>query len=77
MKQQTPRPSPMRSTPRTIPSQNQNPGKYLPLSQILAANRARRGSRIPKPRREVSEEEFRDPPMYNKNFIKNGFLVHK
>lgn len=72
IKQQTPR-----LTPRNILSQNRNQSRHLPLSEVLAENRARRGSRIPKPRREVDEEELRDPPMYNKNFIKNGFLVHK
>ena len=77
MKEQTPRISPLRSTPRKVLSQNKNQSKHLSLSEVLAENRARRGSRIPKPRREVDEEELHDPPTYNKNFIKNGFLVHK
>lgn len=77
MKEQTPRISPMRNTPRKILSQNKHPSKYVSLKEVLAENRARRGSRIPKPRREVDEEQLHDLPTYNKNFIKNGFLVHK
>jgi hypothetical protein len=65
------------TTPRKIISQNTNGQKYISLKEVLAENRARRGSRIPKPRREVDEEEFHDPPTYHRKFIKNDFLVHK
>jgi hypothetical protein len=44
---------------------------------VIAQNRAKRGSRIPKPRREIDEETVYDPPTYNRNLIKNGFIVHK
>ena len=43
----------------------------------MAENRARRGSFIPIPRREVDEEEFHDPPTCNKKFIKNDSIIHK
>lgn len=58
-------------------SQNTNEQKHLSLKDVLAENRARRGSRIPKPRREVDQEEFHDAPINNINFLKNDFLVHK
>jgi hypothetical protein len=44
---------------------------------VVAQNRARRGGRIPKPRREVDEEKVYDKPTYQRNIIKNGFIVHK
>ncbi len=72
MKQQTPQ-----TTPRKILSQNNTEQKHISLKDVVAQNRARRGSRIPKPRREVAEDEFYDLPTYNKNFIKNDFFVHK
>lgn len=49
----------------------------LRLMDVIAQNRARRGGRIPKPRREVDEENIHDLPTYNRNIIKNGFIVHK
>lgn len=49
----------------------------LRLMDVIAQNRARRGSRIPKPRREVDEDNVYDPPTYKRNIIKNGFIVHK
>ena len=76
-KQQTPRISPIRETPRKINSQNQTESKHVNLKDILAGNRARRGPRIPKPRREVDDQKLYDLPTYRKNYIKNGFLVHK
>lgn len=47
------------------------------LMDVIAQNRARRGTRIPRPRREVDEAKIYDPPTYNRNIIKNGFIVHK
>jgi hypothetical protein len=49
----------------------------MSLKDVIAGNRARRGSRIPKPRREVDEEACYDPPTYRRNYIKNDFIVHK
>lgn len=49
----------------------------LRLMDVIAQNRARRGTRIPKPRREVDEDKVYDPPTYKRNIIKNGFIVHK
>lgn len=49
----------------------------LRLMDVIAQNRAKRGSRIPKPRREVDEEKVYDPPTFSRNIIKNGFIVHK
>jgi len=72
VKQQTPQ-----TTPRKILYQNNNEQKHISLKDVVAQNRARRGLRIPKPRREVDEDEFYDLPTYNKNFIKNDFIVHK
>jgi len=79
-------PSPRRSTmkqqqqqqhtPRISPSyssQSQHPS----LKEVLAENRARRGSQIPVPRREVDEDRLYDPPTYKKSFIKNDFFVYK
>ena len=64
-------PSPIKPN---IPKTEEPP---LRLMDIIAQNRAKRGSRIPKPKREVDEEKVYDPPTYRKNFIKNGFIVHK
>jgi len=75
VKQQTPR-----TAPRKLLFQNNNNNneqKHLSLKDVLAENRARRGSRIPKPRRDVDENEFYDLPIYNKDFIKNDSIVHK
>ena len=47
------------------------------LMDVIAQNRARRGTRLPRPRREVDEAKVYDPPTYNRNIIKNGFIVHK
>jgi hypothetical protein len=68
-----------RTTPIRLISQNNNNNEqnYINLKDVLAENRARRGIHIPKPRREIDEEEFYDPPIYNKKFVKNNFLVHK
>ncbi len=57
-----------------IPTTNEPP---LRLKDVIAQNRAKRGGRIPKPRREVYEEQVYDPPTYKRNIIKNGFIVHK
>jgi len=57
-----------------IPKTNEPP---LRLMDVIAQNRAKRGSRIPKPRREIDEVKVYDPPTYNRNIIKNGFIVHK
>jgi hypothetical protein len=58
----------------SIQKANEQP---LRLMDIVAQNRAKRGTRIPKPRREVDEERVYDPPTYHRNVIKNGFIVHK
>ncbi|CAF0971477.1 unnamed protein product [Rotaria sp. Silwood1] len=44
-------------------AQNKNQQKHSNLKDVLAQNRARRGSRIPKPRREIDDEEFHDLPI--------------
>ena len=49
----------------------------MSLKDVLAENRARRGPRIPKPRREVDEDTSYDPPKYHRSYIKNSFIVHK
>lgn len=49
----------------------------LRLMDVIAQNRAKRGGRIPKPKREVDEDKLYDPPTYQRNIIKNGFIVHK
>ena len=54
-----------------------NKSKYLTLQEVLAQNRAQRGSRIPVPRREVYEDQIYDLPTYRRNYVKNGFIVHK
>jgi hypothetical protein len=64
------------SPKRTLPPIT-NRSKHLTLQEVLAQNRARRGSRIPVPRREIDEEKFYDPPTYRRNYVKNGFIVHK
>lgn len=60
---------------------NQNSSRNEPpplrLMDVIAQNRARRGGRPTKPRREVDEAKVYDPPTYNRNVIKNGFIVHK
>ncbi|CAF3830672.1 unnamed protein product [Rotaria sordida] len=75
-KQQTARSLPIPESPirQNISKSNEPP---LRLMDIVAQNRARRGSHIPKPRREVDEEPVYDPPTYSRNLIKNGFIVHK
>jgi hypothetical protein len=79
--QQQQQQQPTRSTPvyespvrPNIPKTNEPP---LRLMDVIAQNRAKRGSRIPKPRREVDEEKLYDPPTYKRNIIKNGFIIHK
>lgn len=76
-KQQTARSPPTfePSTKSNIPKSNEPPP--LRLMDVIAQNRAKRGSRIPKPKREVDEQKVHDPPVYRKNLIKNGFVVHK
>ncbi|CAF1630683.1 unnamed protein product [Rotaria magnacalcarata] len=56
---------------------NKNEHKHFNLKDILAQNRARRGSRILPPRREIDEEELHEKPLGNRDFIKNDLLVHK
>lgn len=56
---------------------NRNDPPPLRLMDVIAQNRARRGTRPQKPRREVDEAKVYDPPTYNRNIIKNGFIVHK
>ncbi|CAF2496950.1 unnamed protein product [Rotaria sp. Silwood2] len=75
-KQQTARSPPIleSSVKPNIPKSTEPP---LRLMDVIAQNRAKRGSRIPKPKREVDEEKVYDPPTYNRNIIKNGFIVHK
>lgn len=77
----------MQPTPRRSRTNRESPGrsfnqhdtkqKPISLRDILAQNRARRGLRIPKPRREVDEEQLRDPPPSNKDYIKNDFIIHR
>ncbi|CAF3279427.1 unnamed protein product [Rotaria socialis] len=57
--------------------QKTNEHKHFYLKDILAQNRARRGSRILPPRREIDEEELHEKPLGNRDFIKNDLLVHK
>jgi len=57
-----------------IPKSTEPP---LRLMDVIAQNRAKRGGRIPKPKREVDEDKPYDPPTYQRNIIKNGFIVHK
>ncbi|CAF1427206.1 unnamed protein product [Adineta steineri] len=64
------------TSPRSLPPIH-NKQKHISLKEVLAQNRARRGSRIPIPRREIDEEVAYDLPIYNKNYVKNGFIVHK
>jgi hypothetical protein len=67
-------------TPRRTIKQSPNRAilrNHISLKDIVAQNRAKRGAGIPKPRREVDEENFYDLATYNKNIIKNGFIVHK
>ncbi|CAF3351790.1 unnamed protein product [Rotaria sp. Silwood1] len=75
-KQQTARSPPISESSIKVntPRPNEPP---LRLMDIIAQNRAKRGTRIPKPRCEVDEEKVYDPPTYNRNIIKNGFIVHK
>ncbi len=75
-KQPTPRSPSLYEPPvkPNIPKTNEPP---LRLMDVIAQNRARRGTRIPKPRREVDEEKVYDKPTYQRNIIKNGFIVHK
>ncbi|CAF1279729.1 unnamed protein product [Adineta steineri] len=47
------------------------------LMEIVAQNRAKRGGRAPKPKREVEEDRPYDPPTYHRDVVKNGFVVHK
>ncbi|CAF1498353.1 unnamed protein product, partial [Didymodactylos carnosus] len=54
-----------------------NDHTYVRAMDIILANRAKRGWKLPKPKREVEEEKFHDPPQPNKNIIKNGFIIHK
>ncbi|CAF2457088.1 unnamed protein product [Rotaria sp. Silwood2] len=58
-------------------TQNKNQQKPSNLKDVLAQNRARRGSRIPIPRREIDDEELHDSPIGNKDFIRKDLLVHK
>ncbi|UJR23926.1 hypothetical protein I4U23_026898 [Adineta vaga] len=71
------RPSPRESSNRSLPQLNRKPKPHLSLQEVLAQNRARRGSRIPIPRREIDEEQIYDLPTYRRNYVKNGFIVHK
>ncbi|CAF3326715.1 unnamed protein product [Rotaria socialis] len=75
-KQQTAR-SPLIPDSLSRPNVSKSTEPPLRLMDIIAQNRAKRGSRIPKPRREIDEEKVYDPPTYNRNIIKNGFIVHK
>ncbi len=79
IKQQTPRrtTTTIHESPNRSFSQIPNKKKQLTLKDILAQNRARRGSRIPIIRREVDEVQYHDLPTYNKNYVKNDFIVHK
>ncbi|CAF1150154.1 unnamed protein product [Adineta ricciae] len=61
-------------TARTNQPLNEQP---LSLMEVVAQNRANRRGKVPKPRREVSEDKLYDLPTYHKNVIKNGFMVHK
>ncbi|UJR24850.1 hypothetical protein I4U23_006219 [Adineta vaga] len=47
------------------------------LMEVVAQNRANRRGRVPKPKREVHEDNLYDLPTYHRNVIKNGFMVHK
>lgn len=58
-------------------SHSKNEKQHFNLKDILAQNRARRGSRIPKPRREIDEEELHEKPIGNRDFIKDDLLIHK
>ena len=73
--------SPPQSHRKPPPPANPEPAPTNPpplrLMDVIAQNRARRGARPPKPRREVDEAKVYDPPTYNRNIIKNGFIVHK
>ncbi len=78
IKQQTPRrTTTIHQSPNRSFSQSNNKKKQLTLKDVLAQNRARRGSRIPIIRREVDEVQYHDLPTYNKNYVKNDFIVHK
>ena len=69
--------------PANVPSSNRapvsitNPDRSLQLRDVVAQNRARRGTRLSRPRRQIYEEQNRDLPTYRRNIVKNGFMVHK
>jgi hypothetical protein len=66
-----------RGTPTRNLSRNTIEQKSISLNEVLAENRARRGSRIQKPRREVDGEKTYELPPLRKNYVKRDFLVHK
>ncbi|CAF0802667.1 unnamed protein product [Didymodactylos carnosus] len=64
--------------PPPAPAKNHlNTHSYEETMQIILANRAKRGSKLPKPKREVEQAKFYDPPQPSKNIVRNGFIVHK
>lgn len=79
--QPPPPPPPQPQPPSNFDANNNNSNRNDPpplrLMDVIAQNRARRGTRPSKPRREVDEAKVYDPPTYNRNIIKNGFIVHK